>query len=437
MITFYYLVITFGFCVLLNPPFAGTHRVSILESGDQAENGGSSGSISGDARYVAFTGGPEFANGQSHRFGAVFIRELRSGVIECLSISNDGEFANEASWGSELSSDGRYAAFQSDATNLDNRDENGVGDIFVHDRQMRRTIRASAPLGGRRGGGGRYPRLSADGRHVLFLSRADDLVEGDINNDEDAFVFHVDTETVVRVSVDFQGRQGSAIDVCALSGDGRFAVFQTNNALVPEDGNRERDIYVHDLQTGETTRVSEGVNGEEAPHGYWCGCGDIGDDGRYVSFSSAWDGLAPEDSNGEWDVLVKDLWTGDVELVSTASDGRQGDAGSDHSGLSADGRYVLFRSAAANFPGGGSPDGRQLFRKDRLTGELLYISRSTDGDPANAECNLGGITADGRMMVFNSAATNLVNDDTNDSTDVFLHRLGPVPLGDPTKVRRK
>lgn len=108
--------------------------------------------------------------------------------------------------------------------------------------------------------------MSADGRHVLFLSRADDLVEGDTNNDEDAFVFHVDTETVVRVSVDTQGRQGSAIDVCELSGDGRYVLFQSpaTNLIEGEEFDATLHLFRKDRLTGELIHISRSTGGEHA-----------------------------------------------------------------------------------------------------------------------------------------------------------------------------
>jgi len=144
-------------------------------------------------------------------------------------------------------------------------------------------------------------------------------------------------------------------------------------------------------------------------------------DGRYVAFTSLANNLVPADTNGAYDVFLRDRHLGTTELVSVDSKGTQGNLRSDETWISADGRFVSFRSMATNLVPGDTNDVIDLFLRDRVAGTTERISVATNGQQANDHSFGGPITPDGRFVVYSSYATNLVPNDTNGERDIFLH----------------
>lgn len=227
----------------------------------------------------------------------------RANVIERVSVDSTGTEANGSSRDPALSADGRFVAFESDATNLVAGTTNFCGsgscpDIFVHDRQTGSTERASLDSSGEQPNGASHgAAISADGRFVAFWSEATNLVADDTNhcapygepgyNCLDIFVHERETGATERASVDSHGAQVTGDSLYpALSGDGRFVAFQsTAPDLVADDGNSSTDIFVHDRQTGTTERVSVDSQGQEANDGSFYP--SISADGRFVAFESS------------------------------------------------------------------------------------------------------------------------------------------------------
>jgi archaellum component FlaF (FlaF/FlaG flagellin family) len=148
----------------------------------------------------------------------------------------------------------------------------------------------------------------------------------------------------------------------------------------------------------------------------------ISADGRYVAFDSAATNLVPGDTNGLVDVFVHDRQTGRTTRVSVDSKEIQGNNASWEPSISADGRYVAFDSAATNLVPGDTNYVVDVFVHDRQTGQTTRVSVDSNGIQANQESvGLVGISADGRYVAFDSYATNLVPGDTNDLVDVFVH----------------
>src|SRR5438132_6140403 len=150
-------------------------------------------------------------------------------------------------------------------------------------------------------------------------------------------------------------------------------------------------------------------------------------DGRFVAFDSAATDLVAGDTNLVSDVFVHDRQTGTTERVSVASDGAQGNGSSGllsfafSPALSADGRFVAFVSFATNLVAGDTNGATDVFVHDRQTGTTERVSVASDGTQGNAASTGAALSADGRFVAFHSTATNLVADDTNGKTDVFVH----------------
>ncbi|MBC8328154.1 MAG: PD40 domain-containing protein [Planctomycetes bacterium] len=330
----------------------------------------------------------------------------------------------ESSLGS-LSADGRYVAFTSEATNLVPNDTNGVRDVFVRDRVAGTTERVSVDSAGNQGDGlSKAPHISSDGRFVAFKSEATNFAPGDANGERDVFIHDRLTGETELVSVAWGGgvANGRSEEVC-LSADGRYVAFTCwADDLVPGDGNRSADVFVRDRRTKRTRRVSLGAGGAEADDS--SGEPFLSVDGRFVSFRSRASNLVPGDSNGAWDVFVHDRHTGAVERVSRSTGGAQGDGDCRFSALSTDGRYVAFDSAATNLVPGDSNGAWDVFVHDRSSGTTVRVSVKTGGAQGN-QGSYGGnssfVSADGTLVAFASDATNLVSGDNNRERDVFVH----------------
>lgn len=224
------------------------------------------------------------------------------------------------------------------------------------------------------------------------------------------------------VSVDSEGQQGNEGSFNpSISADGRYVAFESAATdLVPGDTNQATDVFVHDRTTSATTRVSVSSTGAEGS-GYST-YSSISADGRSVTFTSHADNLVPGDSNAAHDIFVHDRTAHITTRVSVSSTGAQANLDSYSSAISADGRYVVFQSGADNLVPGDTNAMSDIFVHDRLTGKTRRVSVNSAGMQGN---NLSiydpAISADGRYVVFASAADNLVPGDTNEAWDVFVH----------------
>lgn len=168
-------------------------------------------------------------------------------------------------------------------------------------------------------------------------------------------------------------------------------------------------------------RVTEGISVNAAGYLRPCeGFGCISSDGRFVAFVSAADDLVPGDLNARADAFLRDRATGTTELVSIGSSGAQGDFHTNTANVSDDGRFVVFDSASSTFVGGDTNAALDVFVRDRALGVTERISISTTGAQADGDSYYSSISADGRFVAFQSAATNIVPGDTNAKLDIFV-----------------
>jgi Tol biopolymer transport system component len=394
-----------------------------------------------------------------------------------VSRSSEGEQAGDYSTFPSISDDGRYVAFISGADNLVPGDSNGEPDTFVHDRETRETTRVSVANDGSQadeGVGWTTQSISGDGRYVVFSSASEQLVSGDDNEAHDIFVHDRETGETSRVSVASDGSQANGFSMSAgIFGNGRYVTFESGaDNLVEGDTNGITDVFLHDRETGLTRRVNLASDGSEAKElqprvswsWIWWYSNPVSDDGRYVAFTS-WSGnLAPGDDNALEDVFVHDLETGETERVSLDVDGRQFENYSSLLlDLSGDGRFVAFqtlyradapdwepgslcihdretektRKIPGGFPAVFSSDGRYLAYigtenplrhdlpagvrvLDMQTNETLDSVVSFRGNPADDSIWNVTLSGDGKSVAFNSNATNLVPGDKNSTSDVFV-----------------
>ncbi len=277
------------------------------------------------------------------------------------------------------------------------------------------------------GGANDAPSLSSNGRYVAFASLATNLVPGDTNAMSDVFVRDTVANTTIRVSVSSGGAQSNGIsDQPAISGDGRYVAFHSNATnLVTGDTNAKYDVFVRDVVAGTTTRVSVSTSGTE-------GNGDsaqpaVSADGRYVAFQSFADNLISADQLGKADIFVRDQTLNATQRVSLSYDNGSPSGQSLWPSISADGRFVAFVSYGFNIVLGFTSSVAQIYVRDRQAGTSLAISIGTDNKPGNKDSSKPRISADGTTVVWRSLAEKMVAGDTNAHADIFVRNVSAGP----------
>ncbi|WP_434599617.1 TolB family protein [Streptomyces sp. A5-4] len=346
---------------------------------------------------------------------------------ERVSVGPGNAEGNAASTGPAISADGRHVAFVSASRNLVKRDTNGTPDAFVRDLRTGRTQRVSVKSDGSASHGvvGEVA-LSPDGRYVVFTSTADDLVRGDPNDLDDVFLHDRRTGVTERISptgASYEGLRGPLTYDPAVSGDGRYVAYASGaEDLAPGDANQRDDVFLHDRRKGTTELAQLSGTGEQGAGDAFAPAfaGDSG--GRYLAFTSNASGLAGEEDHASaTDIFLRDRQTRTTELISVPH-GNNRRTPSWGASLSGDARFVAFSSTSGVLrPEGPAPtSGPNVFLHDRETRRMRLVSAAADGTPANGRSDHVSLSRDGRYAAFTSAASNLSGDDRDSSPDVFL-----------------
>lgn len=225
--------------------------------------------------------------------------------------------------------------------------------------------------------------------------------------------------STIVVSIDQTGKTGdNNSNEPAISGDGRFVAFRSlADNLVPGHAIKQGQIFVRDRKTGSIEIVSKGSGtlGNNSSDQ-----AALSADGRFVAFRSFANNLVPGDDNQRADVFVHDRQTGATQLVSKSSAGTLGNSHSVNPAISANGRFVAFQSDSANLAQVDTNRLLNIFIHDRQTGATEIISVNSKGQPGNGHSTQPAVSADGRFVAFSSDAANLVQGDTNETADVFV-----------------
>ena len=394
--------------------------------------------INSDGRYVAFESvANNLVTTDTNGLLDVYARDLQGGTTTLVSVNSAGtDSGNGSSDKAVISSDGRYVAFVSAASNLVVSDTNGVKDVFVRDMQGGGTTLVSVSVAGTDSGNGisGSPAISADGRYVAFRSSASNLVITDTNGTSDVFLRDLQGGVTMMVSLNAAGTDsGNGYSAApAISADGGLVAFESDAAnLVVTDTNGSNDVFVWDRQGVTTTMVSLNSSGTDSANGY-SDFPAISADGCYVVFQSDAGDLVITDTNGTRDVFVRDLQGGATTLVSANVAGT--DSGNDVSGppaISADGRYVAFRSSASNLVVTDTNDVSDVFVWDLLISATTLVSVNSSGtDSGNDSSDAPVISSDGTVVAFYSFASDLVITDTNTTVDAFAFEQEEIILAD-------
>jgi Tol biopolymer transport system component len=421
-----------------------TTRVSISTTGAQGNLDSYAVAITPDGRYVVFTSvAINLVNGDTNGVADAFVHDRKTGETARVSLTDTGQEAaprenpNETSGSvaQGVSADGRYVVFRSDAPNLV-AGTNPRFNVFVRDRIGGRTTRVSVSSTGRAGNAfSQSASISADGRYVVFESQASNLVPGDTNRRSDIFVHDRQTRRTARFSISSRMRQSNGASYSpAISADGRYVAFESQASnLVPDDTNRNTDIFVRDRRTGRTLRAS--VSNREKQGNGPSEAAAISADGRYIAFWSRASNLVNKDTNRGSDIFVRDRVTNRTRRVSVSSRGAQANRFSGPLSMSPEGRYVAFDSLASNLVASDRNKHVDVFVHDSKTGRTILASLGVRGNQGNSYSNVGvlgdALSANGRYLVFYSNASNLVTRDTNGVSDVFVRDFGTAPRLSP------
>ena len=340
-------------------------------------------------------------------------------TTEAITVNADGELGNGTSYWPVISDNGRYIVFDSYATNLGPEDNNGVKDVYFHDRKTGIFELISVSSEGVQGNfDSRSPSISDDGRYVAFVSWADNLAPGGTGN-QTVFLRDRLNGTTIAIAPTFgpvNNTLGNTLAETAISADGRYVVFTSNfRYIVPEDTSPNRDAFVYDRETGEIEMVSinsEGIKSNGHSHRI-----SITSDGRYVAFASSANNLSPEYNGPRWiyqQVYIHDRLEGTTELVSKSTEGEAAAfvPGVVRTSISDDGRFVVFGCRVNNLVAYEfEPDSYFTYIHDRENGTTGMVNPLSNIMTSHAY-----ISGDGRFVTLQA-----VNVDDNNNTGVVVY----------------
>ena len=405
-------------------------RVSMATNGAQGNNHSDSPSISADGRFVAFTSyATNLVPDDTNDVQDVFVHDRQTGQTTRVSVASNGAQADKLSTAPSISADGRFVAFMSNATNFA-FGTSGLGDIFVHDRLLGVTelvsIGADVLLNNK---GSADPSISGDGRYVTFnayVTEESPGVPGTYTWISAIIVRDRLTMQTSRITPIYEWKINEPYwensFTPKISANGRYVTFTSAlHRVVPNDTNEAEDIFVYDMQTELTTRVSVASGGAQANSD--SASPAISSDGQLIAFMSAASNLVTGDTNGIPDIFVHDRGTGETRRVSVAADGTQTSgqaADSRLPSISADGRYVAFQTNAGNLVPVDTNNALDVFLTDLQSGDIRIVSNAFDGTQGDNQSMAASVSADGSLVAFGSSAHNLVADDTNNKRDIFV-----------------
>ncbi|WP_262273247.1 hypothetical protein [Microvirga yunnanensis] len=402
-------------------------RISTDSSGAEGSGSSYQARFSPDGRFVLFASDSALVASDHNGESDIFLKDLTTGAVTLLSaVGVTG--GNAGSLNARFSAGGGFVVFESDATNLVDHDNEGHRDIFVKNLATGAVTRASITAGNvEANGSSSNAQISPDGRYVVFESDASNLAAGNDPDNGEADIFLKDMETgiITYLSKAPNGNHGDFGSYNArFSPDGNSVVFTSDATnLVTGDTNHAQDVFRVNLDTKAIERLSESrahveANGSSSN-------AQISPDGRYVVFESYASNLidGQDDDDGRLDIFLKDLETGEVTYLATKPDGTKADGNSYSAHFSPDGRYVVFESDAPDLVTGDDNGKFDIFLKNLDTKEITRLSVAANGMESDFDSFNAQISPDGRFVTFESEATNLVAGDTNGTTDIFLVNL--------------
>ncbi|MGW5866936.1 TolB family protein [Streptomyces sp. NPDC055239] len=391
-----------------------TERVSVAADGTQTDGASELPDVSADGRYVVFsTEAKNLVPGDTDTWPDVYVRDLRRGTVERVSVQDSGaEFTDFVGQRPTISADGRYVTFAAVSYDADGHYYSG---IYLRDLKKKRTelvslSDADKPVTGE---STTPAQTSADGRYVTFVSQLKE--NGDYVDGMNTGVYVRDRKkgTTKRISEIVTGPASSSyfIGQFTVSADGSHIGYSIGQQRPGLDSR----TYIYDTKAGQGRRLDLTPSGADRE----VGVDSLSKDGRYGVFSARSGDLVPGDTNEKYDIFRIDLRTDVIERIVYDADGGQTDGTSTEPRITPDGRHVVFSSSAsglvADDPGHGS-----LYVRDLRTGKNQRVDVPQGGGDADSGVSHYALSADAGTVAFSSDATNLVSGDTNGVRDVFV-----------------
>lgn len=343
----------------------------------------------------------------------IFLKDMSSGNLRQIT------FGNNQSHLPTISSDGRWIAYYSRATNLDPTDQTSAEDVYLFDRKSEITKCISCVSGG--SDAATYyvapPSMSSDGKFVAFESRSTNLIDGDENNFSDVFVYDRVAENMDRISTANNGTEANGnSNHPSISDDGRLVTFHsTAENLVDDDTNNVADIFVFDRTINQIERIKNVNNSEFNNMSIHP---SISGDGKFVAFESAATNWSANDTNTNFDIL---MWNRETKIITLGSQNSNQEIGwgwSSHPSLSRKGNYVAFTSTA-QLVDEDQNYFEDVYVRSMKTGITSLISRGGQRFVGNDFSGQADISDNGSHVVFQSYADNLISSDENYWSDIF------------------
>ena len=406
--------------------------VSATPGGKGGNGPSSSSDVSSNGRYVAFASkASDPVAGDTNATSDVFVRDTLTATTIRVSTTGAGAQANGSSDQATISRDGRYVAFRSAATNLVDGDTNGFTDVFVRDLRNKTTIRASVAAGSAAqavGGDSSNPSLSGSGLQLAFESKATNIVPGDSNAKADVFVRDQDAGTMEQITVTgAEAPLGLGGSAPSISGTGRYVTFASATNEVGAFTDSFNDVFLRDRAAGTTERVS--LSGSATKPNGSSGAGAVSDDGRYVAFTSMSDGLTMfTDAPGTMDVFVRDRTNASTDLVTRSTASVPSATGGTEPTISADGSKVAFSSSSPTLVSGDTNGAVDVFIRTVNAGTTNRWSVGSVGEQLAVGGSFPTISSDGTALSYGTASKSAYGPDDNGNVDVYVRtafQIGP------------
>lgn len=428
-----------------------TTRVSLDYNGDELPGGVSveSMAMSGDGQYLVYatstSGITDDVNPGSRQ---IYRYNIGSGVTELVSFSTTPLTGGDGdSYGVSVSDDGNRIAFISEAPDLISGDSNNKPDVFVADIDSEGAItisRASVTsAGAEHNDSYDIPSafISGNGQYVSFVSESDTL-GGEVDGDQDVFI-HTNGPGGATVRVSLKSDNGDVNDFYGFNSitkpsdtGGSIAFISRTDEILGDtvDTNNKRDLFYHTYNSSgpvhtnyrvwnsdpDFSPVQGGNNNTLQAH--------MSDDGRYVVFATEADNLLPvTDGNGTYDIYWYDTQEDDLRLVSAtnSSNTAAGNGESTEPSVSNDGRYVVFQSSATDLISNPEDSSTtDIYMRDIQTNTTVRITETASAEQANGDSQFPMVSGNGQYIVFTSGATDLTTGDTNERDDIYLYDIG-------------
>lgn len=408
-------------------------RVTVAPDGSAADGDSNWLAMSSDGRYMAFQSkASNLAPGHPTRAVQIYVRDLGTGLTELVSVNDSGEIADHSAYDPAISDNGRFVAFHSTAKNLG--DPNGADNAYVHDRLNNKTTIASIAMDGGSPNNRSYRVDVSDDGVVAFVSRATNLVPDPQGRGHHIYIYDPSVGRVERMSESDDGTPGNGISTDPkISADGRHIAFSSESTnLISGDSNGDIDVFVRDRNSGTIEFAAVATDGGQGNH--VSTQASISADGRFVAFMSYATNLVPNPLvySLVGSVYVRDRHTGSTQNVGVENTGFRAGGTLVRPNISPDGRYVSFGSTARNL--GLSYSERkadwQVYVHDRVTGTTEPVSVNSAGEEADSRTNISAVSGDGRYVGFESYANNLIPSGQDRVGHIYVRdrgaELGPV-----------